>query len=68
MSPYRGSDAELEREIAAVRGLVPVRVRRASEDLRELERALADLRRELRRRRARTDLVEPAEGEGEVGT
>jgi hypothetical protein len=52
MSPFRGSDEDLEREIAAVQGLVRVRLRRANVDLRELDEALRDLRRELRRRRA----------------
>jgi len=51
MSPYRGSDEDLEREITTVQGLVRVRLRRASSDLHELETALRDLRRELRRRR-----------------
>jgi hypothetical protein len=51
MSPYRGSDDDLEREIGAVQGLVRVRLRRATSDLRELETALTELRRELKRRR-----------------
>ena len=50
MSPYRGSDDQLDREIATVRGLVRVRLRRANDDLRELEVALDELRRERRRR------------------
>jgi hypothetical protein len=50
MSGFRGSDERLAREIATVERLVGVRLRRASDDLRELERALADLRREQRRR------------------
>ena len=52
MSPYRGSDEELEREIATIEGLVRVRLGRANRDLRELESSLRDLRRELRRRRS----------------
>jgi hypothetical protein len=51
MSPYRGSDDQLEREISAVQRLVHVRLRRATSDLRELEATLAELRRELKRRR-----------------
>jgi len=51
MSPYRGSDEELEREISAVQGMVRVRLRRTTADLRELETALRELRRELKRRR-----------------
>jgi hypothetical protein len=52
MSRFRGSDEALEREIGALRGLVGVRLRHANEELRELETSLAELRRELRRRRA----------------
>jgi hypothetical protein len=51
MNRYRGSDEALEREIAAVQGLVRLRVRRTNADLRELELALRDLRRERARRR-----------------
>ena len=51
MSPYRGSDEDLEREITAVEGMVRVRLRRATADLRDLETTLRELRRELRRRR-----------------
>ena len=50
MSGFRGSDDDLEREIAAVQRLVRVRLRRANDDLRELEIALRELRRERRRR------------------
>ena len=59
MSRFRGSDEALEREIAALRGLVRVRLDRANDDLLELDGALAELRRELRRRRATA--AEPAE-------
>jgi hypothetical protein len=51
MARFRGSDEALEREVAAIQGLVRVRLRRATEELRELDEALAELRRELRRRR-----------------
>ena len=50
MSAFRGSDEDLDHEIAAVQTLVRVRLRRATADLRELETALTDLRRERRRR------------------
>ncbi|HYA11193.1 MAG TPA: hypothetical protein VEH10_05955 [Thermoplasmata archaeon] len=50
MSAFRGSDEDLDHEIAAVQTLVRVRLRRATTDLRELETALTDLRRERRRR------------------
>ena len=51
MSRYRGSDEDLQREIAAVEGMVKLRLRRASADLRDLETTLREMRRELRRRR-----------------
>ncbi len=51
MTPYRGSDDDLERELAALRRLVAIRLRHATAELRELETAVVDLRRELRRRR-----------------
>ena len=57
MSPFRGSDEALEREVAALQGLVRVRLRHASAELRELETALTELRRELRRRRVLADAV-----------
>lgn len=52
MSPFRGSDEALEREIAAVEQIAKVRVHRAAADLRELERDLRELKRERARRRA----------------
>jgi len=51
MSPYRGSEEDLEREITTVEGMVRIRLRRATADLRDLETTLRELRRELRRRR-----------------
>lgn len=50
MSPFRASDEQLDREISAVQRLVRVRLRRANDDMKELEHALAELRREKRRR------------------
>jgi CHASE1-domain containing sensor protein len=52
MSPFRGSDEALDREIAAIEGIAKVRVRRVSSELRELERDLREHRRERVRRRA----------------
>ena len=52
MKRFRGSDDTLDREIAAVEGIVRVRVRRTVEELRELERDLRELKRERARRRA----------------
>ena len=56
MNAFRGTDADLDREIAVVERLVQLRLRRATADLRELEAALAELRRE-RRRRQRSSAV-----------
>ena len=50
MNAFRGSDSDLDREIAVVERLVQLRLRRATADLRELEAALTELRRERRRR------------------
>lgn len=66
MSPFRGPDEDLEREIAAVQRLVRVRLRRATDDLRELESALGELRRELRRRRLTSPVPEGAESPASV--
>ncbi len=52
MSGFRGSDDQLEREIAALEGIARLRVRRAASELRELERDLRELRQERARRRA----------------
>ena len=58
MSPYRGSDDALEREVTTLEGMVQLRLRRANADLKDLEASLRDLKRELRRRRAQ--LASPA--------
>lgn len=52
MTGFRGSDEQLDREIAAIEGMARVRVRRTAAELRELERDLRELRRERARRRA----------------
>jgi len=52
VSGFRGSDESLDREIDTVERLVRVRLRRANDDLKELEAALRELRRERRRRQA----------------
>ncbi len=70
MPPFRGDTARLEREIAALESIARVRVRRTARELREIDRELAELRRERLRRRARSgepagapaDLPEVAEG------
>lgn len=52
MTGFRGSDEQLEREIAAIEGMARVRVRRTAAELLDLERDLRGLRRERARRRA----------------
>jgi hypothetical protein len=52
MTGFRGSDEQLEREIAVLEGIARVRVRRVAAELREVDRDLRELRRERARRRA----------------
>lgn len=52
MSGFRGTDEELDREIAALRGMVRVRLRRTAREFAELDRDLRELGRERARRRA----------------
>ncbi len=61
MSRYRGSDEQIDREIAVLEAIARVRLRRASTELREIDRDLRELRRERARRRAGP--VSPAEAE-----
>jgi hypothetical protein len=58
MSEFRGSDEVLEHEITTLETIARHRVRRAAKDLRELERDIAALRRERRRRAASEAAVE----------
>jgi hypothetical protein len=51
MSSFRGSDEELDREIGAVLGILDVRRRRVSAEVRALQRDLEELVRERRRRK-----------------
>ncbi len=67
MSRFRGTDRSLDREIAAIEGIVRVRVRRTAEELKELERDLRELKRERARRRAETEVAEEASGSAETG-
>ncbi|HYB79580.1 MAG TPA: hypothetical protein VEG66_07480 [Thermoplasmata archaeon] len=53
MSPYRATDEQLDREIAALERIGRVRLRRASAELNEIDRELRELRRERARRAAR---------------
>ncbi|MEM0128740.1 MAG: hypothetical protein QXG65_01035 [Thermoplasmata archaeon] len=60
MSPFRGSDEILDREIETLEGIARRRLRRYARDLRELDRDLDELKRERARRRARAAPPEPA--------
>jgi hypothetical protein len=69
MKRFRGSDDTLDREIAAVEGIVRVRVRRTADELRELERDLRELKRERARRRAeQAEMLGTPETSGEQST
>jgi len=52
MSGFRGSDEELDREIATLKGIVRIRLRRTVREFAELDRDLKELARERARRRA----------------
>jgi hypothetical protein len=66
MSPFRGSDATLDKEIAAIERIARVRVRRVAAELSELTRDLRELKRERARRRA--DAMVPAAASTEPAT
>ena len=51
MTPFRGSDERLDREIETLEAIARVRVRRVAQELREIDKELADLRGERARRR-----------------
>ena len=52
MSPFRGSDETLDREIDTLEGIAQRRVRRYAREHRDLPRDLKDLKRERATRRA----------------
>ena len=52
MGRFRGSDAQLDREIGQVERIARLRLARAAAEMRELDRDLRELRRERARRRA----------------
>jgi hypothetical protein len=52
MTPFRGSDEQLEREISATERVARVRLNRAARELRDLEKDLRELKREKARRGA----------------
>lgn len=68
MSPFRGSDDSLDREIATLERIAKVRLRRTSAEFRELERDLRELRREKVRRRGETAMPVGTETESETET
>ncbi|HTW55187.1 MAG TPA: hypothetical protein VMG36_01910 [Thermoplasmata archaeon] len=51
MSPYRATDEQLDREIAALERIARVRLRRATQELAGIDRDLREMRRERARRR-----------------
>jgi hypothetical protein len=68
MSGFRGSDAALDREIAALEGIARVRVRRTAAELRELEREIRELRRVRARRQASAAVPGELTGTAEAST
>jgi hypothetical protein len=52
MTPFRGSDERLDREIETLEGIARLRLRRAARELRDIDRELSELRRERARRRS----------------
>jgi hypothetical protein len=64
MTPFRGSEESLDREIAAVESIARIRLRRSAAELRELARDLRELKRERARRR--TDAAVPERGVADV--
>ncbi len=63
MSPYRGSDDQIDREIAALERIARIRLRRASTELNEIDRDLRELKRERARRRASAEVASEPVGE-----
>lgn len=53
MSPYRATEEQLEREIVALERIARVRLRRASAELKDIDKDLRELRKERARRAAR---------------
>jgi hypothetical protein len=62
MSGFRGSDDELDREIAALQGMARIRLKRTVREFSELDRDLRELVKERTRRRATSggESAEPA--------
>ena len=60
MSPFRGDDETLDREIETLEGIAKRRLRRYARDLRELDKDLSDLKKERAKRRAESAVPEVA--------
>jgi hypothetical protein len=68
MSAFRGTDEQIDREIATLERIVHLRVRRAAAELRDLDRDLRELRKERARRKAAQSIPDPvAEPTATVG-
>jgi hypothetical protein len=52
MSPFRGTDEVLDREIETLEGIAQRRVKRYAREMRDLDRDLSELKRERAKRRA----------------
>lgn len=61
MSPFRGPDEVLDREIETLEGIAQRRVKRYARELKELDRDLRELKRERAKRRAASVLPEAVE-------
>lgn len=59
MSPFRGDDDTLDREIETLEGMAKRRLRRYTADLRSLTDDLRDLKRERAHRRASSAVPAP---------
>ncbi len=65
MTPYRATDEQLDREIAALERIARVRLRRAAAELNDIDKDLRELRKERIRRRAEVPPVAESVPQGE---
>ncbi len=68
MSPFRGTDEVLDREIGALEGIAQRRLKRYARDMHELDRDLTDLKRERAKRRAASEIPQSIATEGTLET
>ncbi|MGD0249629.1 MAG: hypothetical protein ABSB97_01880 [Thermoplasmata archaeon] len=59
MTEFRGTDEQIDREIATLERIAHLRVRRTAAELRELDRDLRELRKERARRKAVQEIPVP---------